>query len=112
MSKGHMGELRVEIHGHTSTGELTLRLHGSFDSTAAVRVHDAIKELPRPARVRVDFADSQTISDHALVRFIQLIPAAERGAVQLVGLSTHHQRLLRYFWPDEQLYPRTIDEAG
>lgn len=107
-----MGEFRLEIHSQTSTGELTLKLHGSFDSTAAVRVHDAIKELPRAALTRVDFADSQTISDHALVRFIQLIPAAERRAVQLLGLSTHHQRLLRYVWPDGQLRPRVIDETG
>jgi hypothetical protein len=107
-----MGEFRLEINSQTGTGELTLRLHGSFDSTAAVRVHDAIKELPRPARMRVDFTDSQTISDHALVRFVQLIPAAERRAVQLLGLSTHHQRLLRYFWPDAELHPRLIDEIG
>jgi membrane protease subunit (stomatin/prohibitin family) len=107
-----MGELRIEIHNHASTGELTLRLHGSFDSTAAFRVHDAIKELPRPARTRVDFADIQTISDHALVRFIQLIHAAEIQSVQLLGLSTHHQKLLRYLWPDAELHPRIIDEKG
>ena len=107
-----MGEFRLEIHSDTSTGELTLRLHGSFDSTAAVRVHDAIKELPRPSRTRVDFADSQTISDHALVRFIQLIPATERRALHLSGLSTHHQRLLRYLWPDVELHPSVTDEIG
>lgn len=77
-------ELRLEIHSHTDTGELTLKLHGPFDSTAAVKVHDAIKELPRAARTRVDFADCQTISDHAVVQFIQLIPAAERR-VSAVG---------------------------
>ncbi len=104
-------EFRLEIHSHTDTGELTLKLHGPFESTAAVRVHDAIKELPRAARTRVDFADSQTISDYALVHFIQLIPAAERRSIQLLGLSTHHQRLLRYFWPDSQLRPRIIDEG-
>ncbi len=107
-----MGEFRVEIHNHTSTGELTLRLHGAFDLIAAVKVHDAIKELPRPARTRVDFADIQTISDYALVRFIQLIPAAVRQSVQLLGLSTHHQKLLRYLWPDAELHPRIIDEKG
>jgi hypothetical protein len=107
-----MSEFRLEIHSDTSTGEMTLRLHGSFDSIAAVRVHDAIKELPRPARVRVDFADSQTISDHALVQFVQLIPDAERRAVQLLGLSTHHQRLLRYLWPDPELHPPIADERG
>src|SRR5258707_6017776 len=107
-----MSPFRLEIGSPTSTGELTLRLHGSFDSTAAVRVHDAIKELARPARMRVDFADSQTISDHALVRFVKLIPAAERQAVQLLGLSTHHQRLLRYLWPDAEPHPRLTDERG
>ncbi len=106
-----MREFRLEIRSHPSTGDLTLRLHGTFDSTAAVRVHDAIKELPRAPRVRVDFGDSHTIVDHALVRFIELIPAAERRAVQLLGLSTHHQRLLRYLWPDVELHPGVIDES-
>ena len=105
-----MGEFRLEIH--TSSGELTVRLHGSFDSTAAVRVHDAIKELPRAARTRVYFADIQTISDHALVRFVELIPAAERRAIQLLGLSTHHHRLLRYLWPDVELHPPVIDQSS
>ena len=107
-----MGEFWLEVHSHASTGESTLRLHGAFDLIAAVRVHDAIKDLPRPARTRVDFSDIQTISDYALVRFIQLIHAAERQSLQLLGLSTHHQKLLRYLWPDAELHPRIIDEKG
>ncbi len=83
--------------------KFTLKVHGSFDFTAAVKAHDAIKELPRAALTRVDFTDSHPISDHALVRFVELIPTDERGAVQLLGLSTHHQRLLRYLWPEAQL---------
>jgi hypothetical protein len=105
-----MGGFRLEILSHSSTGGLTLRLHGSFDSIAAVKVHQAIKELPRPAGMRVDFSDTQTISDHALVQFVELIsPAAESRAVQLLGLSTHHQRLLKYLWPEAEPRPQLTD---
>ncbi len=72
-----------------------IALEGVFDGAEADRVLALVSTLPRATRVRVDFHEVEFVDEFALTTFV----AEAAAGVELVGLSRHLHRLLRYMGP-------------
>jgi hypothetical protein len=77
--------------------EVVLAVEGIFDLAAASRAAAAARALPPAVRVRLDLRRAR-IHDAALGVFVR--EAGRRRIVVVVGLSRHHERLLRYLEED------------
>jgi hypothetical protein len=73
-------------------GDVVLAVEGTFDLAAATRTAAAVRARAASPRVRVDLRRAR-IEDAALAAFVREVA---RRPVVLVGLSRHHERLLRY----------------
>jgi hypothetical protein len=84
-------EVRLEAR-RRANGEILLVVEGTFDLSAALRVATAVRATAAEATVRIDLRRAR-IHDAALAAL-----AREAGSrrVAIVGLSRHHERLLRY----------------
>ncbi len=71
-------------------------VHGTFDASDARRLHDVLAELAPSSRVRVDFHEVRLFDDSAVARLSRDLTGPYGANVELVGLSEHHHRLLRY----------------
>ncbi len=80
-------------------GRTVIVLHGAFDSSEALRVLDIVSSLPASERVRVDFHETRRVDDFAFASFAGEVAPDERARVELVGISRHLERLLRYLHP-------------
>lgn len=81
-----------------SHGELVIRIDGTFDRQAAIRLSGWLGEVPRNAPVVLDFSRVREFHDFGLAAMAG--PLAGLGGVQVLGLGWHQQRLLRYFGVD------------
>jgi anti-anti-sigma regulatory factor len=77
----------------------TVVAQGNFDGTAAAELQALVSGLPQATQVLVDLHEAHEISDCALAVFAQWATGSRAGQLRLIGLSTHHQRLLRYVCP-------------
>jgi ABC-type transporter Mla MlaB component len=77
-------------------GRLDLHLHGSFDRDDAYLLHALLSRVAPAHLVRVDFHEVRTLHDAALSLLARELAAPYGRHLELVGLSEHHHRLLRY----------------
>ncbi|HUK62063.1 MAG TPA: STAS domain-containing protein [Dongiaceae bacterium] len=84
-------------------GRTVIVLRGSFDATEAHRLLEFVASLPRSARVSVDFHEASLVDDFALATLAAEV-AHEGPHVELVGLSEHLYRLLRYLHSNAVLH--------
>ena len=77
-------------------GGTVIVLRGSFDATEAHRLLDVLARLPASARVSVDFHETRLVDDCAFAMLADQAIAEHGPTVELVGLSRHLHRLLRY----------------
>jgi anti-anti-sigma regulatory factor len=93
-------------------GELVIQIDGTFDTQAATRLSGWLGEVPAGSLVVLDFSHVREFQDFGLAAMAKQL--ASRDTVQLVGLSRHQQRLLRYFGLDLDRIGRSVrgdDEA-
>lgn len=75
--------------------EPVITLEGVFDDGEARRLLEAVSTLPRWVKVRIDFHEVEFVDEYAFASFA----GAAGPGVELVGLSRHLDRLLRYMGP-------------
>lgn len=76
-----------------------IRLEGAFDCAAARRLHALVDGVPEGATLTLDFREVRLFHDSAIASLADAL--ARHPQAQLVGLSQHQYRLLRYV--NEQL---------
>jgi anti-anti-sigma regulatory factor len=87
----------VTIDARQSRSGLVLVVHGSFDRQQDTRdVEAAVAELGPGAPVTIDLHDVRVCDDAAVAKLASDLSADLAASVELVGLSEHHWRLLRY----------------
>ena len=77
-----------------------LPLQGTFDASAAWRVHDTLGQLPAETRVSLDFREVRAFHDFAIALLARDL-LARQGRVEANGLCQHQRRILGYFGVDE-----------
>lgn len=80
----------------------TLRVDGVFDVSAALKLREAIAQLPSSEEVLLDFSRTKECHDFALAALVHAIATMNRTRVMTRGLSSHQHRLLKYLG-DSQL---------
>jgi len=78
----------------TDPGSLLLEIGRVFDVPEAWLVRDAIARAPANLKLTLDFRRTGELHDFALAVLIELL-AKENRSVEVRGLGTHHQSLLR-----------------
>lgn len=76
------------------SGEVLIRVGGTFDRNAAARLTRRISELPRATPLVIDFSRVDDLQDVGVATVAQEL--AGHSGVALRGLGRHHLRLLRY----------------
>jgi hypothetical protein len=71
-----------------------LVVHGSFDRQGLTAIDRAIAGLGPGARVRIDLHEARACDDAAVAMLARELQG--KRDVEVVGLSDHHHRLLRY----------------
>jgi regulator of nucleoside diphosphate kinase len=96
LSGGGMVEVRIlsVTGGAVMTKELLVidGSDGTFDVAAAMRAAAAVRAQAGRARVKLDLCRAR-VEDAALAAFVREVAGRP---VSIVGLSRHHERLLRY----------------
>src|SRR5262245_54198138 len=84
--------------GLEAVSEAVLEAGALFDVPAAMRLAKAIASMPRTSQVVIDFLHTRECHDFALAVLAQALVRADGGVLQVRarGLTTHHERLLRY----------------
>jgi anti-anti-sigma regulatory factor len=85
----------MTVHVRNEPKETVLVLEGTFDAADVDSLHDALHDVARERPVAIDFHLVRLFKDFAVARLVGEI-AARSGHVNLIGLSEHHHRLLRY----------------
>jgi hypothetical protein len=86
----------VTIDARQSRGRVVLVVHGSFDRQDTRDVEAAVEGLGPGARVTVDLRDARVCDDAALAELARDLTGGLALDVELLGLSDHHRRILRY----------------
>jgi anti-anti-sigma regulatory factor len=86
----------VTIDARQSRSGLVLVVHGAFDRQGTQDVEAAVAELGPGARVTIDLHDVRVCDDAAVAQLARDLSEDLAASVELVGLSEHHWRLLRY----------------
>jgi anti-anti-sigma regulatory factor len=76
-------------------GETVIRVDGDFDATAASRLAGWLLEVPAGDPVVLDFTHVRVCEDLGLAAVASDLAAHEK--VVVLGLTRHHERVLRYF---------------
>jgi len=92
------------VEQRQENGRTVIVLRGSFDATEAIRLLELVAKLPRSARVSVDFHETSLVDDYALATLANRMAPERVPYVELVGLSRHLLRLLRYLGSDRVLH--------
>ncbi len=95
-----------------SRGEIVIRVDGTFDPQAALRLSGWLGEVPDDAEVTLDFSRTRDLQDLGLAAMAG--PLAAHGPLHVMGLSYHQRRLLRYLGVNlaaDELAPARDDEA-
>lgn len=74
----------------------TLTVDGIFDVGAALKLREAISQLPQTEKVLLDFSHTRECHDFALAALVHAIATMNRTGVMTRGLSSHQLRLLKY----------------
>lgn len=93
-------------------GEIVIRVDGTFDPQAALRVSGWLGEVPSGAEVILDFSRASELQDLGLAALAG--PLVDHAPLHVLGLSYHQRRLLRYLGVDlgtEELAEAGDDEA-
>ena len=83
-----------------ASGQVLLRLEGTFDTAEASRLHDTLAMVPAGTSVTVDFRQVRDCHDFAIALLAQEV-AGVTGRISLMGLCQHQRRILRYFGVDD-----------
>lgn len=95
-----------------SRGEIVIRVDGTFDPQAALRLSGWLGEVPVGAELTLDFSRARDLQDIGLAAMAG--PLAGHGPLHVLGLSYHQRRLLRYLGVDlgtDELVRAGDDEA-
>lgn len=95
-----------------SRGEIVIRVDGTFDPQAALRLSGWLGEVPVGAELTLDFSRARDLQDIGLAAMAG--PLAGHGPLHVRGLSYHQRRLLRYLGVDlgtDELVRAGDDEA-
>src|SRR6185295_7180985 len=84
--------------GMEAVSEAVLEAGALFDVPAALRLAKAIASMPQASKVVIDFLHTRECHDFALAVLAQALVRLDGGVLQVKtrGLTTHHERLLRY----------------
>jgi anti-anti-sigma regulatory factor len=85
-------------------GRTVIVLRGSFDTAEAIRLLELVARIPRSATVFLDFHETSLVDDFALATLADRMAPEGGPHVELVGLSRHLHRLLRYMGADRVLH--------
>ncbi len=85
-------------------GRTVIVLRGSFDATEAHQLLEFVAHLPASAQVSVDFHEASLVDDFALATLAAEMASEKGPRVELVGLSRHLYRLLRYLHSNPVLH--------
>jgi hypothetical protein len=86
----------VTIDARQSQGRVVLVVHGSFDRQDTRDVEAAVEGLGPGAQVTIDLRDARVCDDAAVAKLARDLTDDLALDVELLGLSDHHRRLLRY----------------
>jgi hypothetical protein len=89
-------------------GEVVVRIDGTFDAKAGARLAGWLVEVPRASPLVLDFSHVRACDDLGLAAVANDL--AGREGLQVLGLTRHHERMLRYFGVDLAVAP--ADLAG
>ncbi len=89
-------------------GEVTIRIEGTFDAKAAMRLSGWLREVPARGPLVLDFSAVRDCHDSGLAAVATDLAAREQLVVR--GLNRHQERMLRYLGVD--LDRPTIAAAG
>lgn len=93
-------------------GEIVIRIDGTFDPQAALRLSGWLGEVPVGAEVILDFSGARELQDLGLAAVAGRLSG--HAPLHVLGLSHHQRRLLRYLGVDlgvEELATTRDDEA-
>jgi hypothetical protein len=76
-------------------GEVVVRIDGTFDAKAAARLAGWLVEVPRASPLVLDFSQVRACEDLGLAAVANDLAGRER--LHVLGLTRHHERMLRYF---------------
>jgi hypothetical protein len=86
-------DVRVEVgRARRRAGDVVLVVDGTFDLPSAMRAATAARAQAGRARVKLDLCRAR-VEDVALAAFVRDVAG---WPVAILGLSRHHERLLRY----------------
>jgi anti-anti-sigma regulatory factor len=75
-------------------GEVVIRIDGTFDARAALRLAGWLVEVPREEPLVLDFTQVRRCEDFGLASVADDLGA--RGRLVVRGLTRHQERMLRY----------------
>jgi hypothetical protein len=84
----------MSIDARTSGDGTVLVVHGSFDRQDLAAVDRALAAIGPGGRVRIDLHEARACDDAAVAMLVRELQGSRD--VEVVGLSAHHHRLLRY----------------
>lgn len=85
------------MNEHGSTAErLELRVQGVFDEDEARHLAEVLSRVAPRQRVRVHFHHVRHFHDHVVAMLAHELSASYGRNIELVGLSQHQHRMLRY----------------
>ena len=96
-------------------GTTVVKVDRNFDVAEATTVRDALSLFAPVQRVTIDFRGAASIQDAALPIVAEILKTHAQACVILLGLSRHHQCLLRYMgvrWAERAVAAPSFGGAG
>lgn len=101
---GRFEEFAVTAEERREDGWTVIVLQGAFDSAEARRILEVVLGLPPRSKVRVDFHEAERVDEYAFASFVGEVTPDRCPAIELIGLSRHLERLLRYMGANPSLH--------
>lgn len=89
--------------------QVLVELAGTFDVSAAWRVHDELAKAPKNAKVTLDFTRVGEHHDIALATLVGSLAATRHRRVEYKGLCRQPFGLLRHFGAQKVATDSTVD---
>jgi anti-anti-sigma regulatory factor len=86
----------VSIDARSNGAEVVLVVHGSLNQQEVGELQARVADLEPGARVTIDLREVRVCDDAAVAALARGLGRGGGPAVELVGLSDHHHRVLRY----------------
>ncbi len=80
----------------TAAERLELQVRGVFDEQDARHLLEILGRLAPRMRVRVHFHEARHVEDYVVAMLARQLAGPSARDIELVGLSQHHLRMLRY----------------